>query len=71
MKATYEPGMKVTYERATKRAIVAFRGRITVLTDAFDSEDKAIAAAEAHCRHLGWNPKDQETPSKRHFRSLF
>ncbi len=58
MKPTYEPGMKVTYEPRSKRVVVAFRGRITVLPDPCETEAQAVAAGEAYCRRAGWNPAD-------------
>lgn len=70
MKRGYEPGMKITYDPKSKRVVVAFRGRITVLPDLFENEELAIAGGEHHCRLLGWNAQDKET-SKRKLRSLW
>lgn len=55
----YEPGMKFTYEKASGKVSVTFRGRIAVLAEAFASEDDARTAAEAYCRRLGWKGKEK------------
>ncbi len=69
VKSSYEPGMKINYDAGSKRAVIAFRGRITVLPDTLETEAEAIAAGERHCRQLGWVPAD--AVHKQHFRSLF
>lgn len=56
MKHTYEPGMKVRFEPRSKRVVVSFRGKITVLPEPYETEDQAVAAGESHCRRAGWNP---------------
>lgn len=71
MKSSYEPGMKISYDPGTKRVVVAFRGRITVLPDTAETEAAAIAAGERHCHNLGWAPSDKDSTRKKHFRSLF
>lgn len=71
MKASYEPGMKINYDAGSKRAVVAFRGRITVLPDTLETEAEAVAAGERLCRQLGWIPTDSASGHKKHFRSLF
>ena len=70
VKRSYEPGMKVTYDASSKRVIVAFRGRISVLPDAYESEAQGTAAGEFHCRTLGWNPQARPHQA-RPFRALF
>jgi hypothetical protein len=58
VKPIYEPGMKITYEPRSKRVVVAFRGRITILPESCETELQAVAAGESHCRRAGWNPAD-------------
>jgi hypothetical protein len=70
VKSTYEPGMKISYDKISKRVVVAFRGRITVLPETYDVEETGIAAGEGHCRHLGWRPLERVKPA-RQLRSLF
>lgn len=48
--------MKVNYDPESKRVIVAFRGRITVLPDPVDGEAAALKVGEAYCREHGWTP---------------
>ena len=67
VKKAYEAGMKISYAAKTQRVIVAFRGRITVLPDTYESEEKGISAGENHCRCLGWNPNEHG----KKMRSLF
>lgn len=57
--SSYEPGMKITYDPISQRVVVAFRGRIVVLPETYENEPSARAAAEAHCRRLGWVPLDK------------
>lgn len=71
MKSSYEPGMKISYDPGTKRVVVAFRGRITVLPDTQETEAAAITAGERHCQKLGWVSSDTDSIRKKHFRSLF
>lgn len=52
----YETGMKVTYDKLSRRVVIAFRGRITVLPGLFDNETAGIAEGEAYCRRHGWSP---------------
>ena len=70
MKNTYEIGMKINYDPVSKRAVVAFRGRITVLPIAYETESEAFAAGESHCRSLGWAPAPRKDV-QRGFRSLW
>jgi hypothetical protein len=56
LKAIYETGMKVVYDQSSKRVVVSFRGRITVLPESFDNESDAVKAGEHYCRQNGWNP---------------
>lgn len=65
VKSAYEPGMKLSYDETTKRVVVAFRGRIAVLPDTYENEERAIAAGELHCRRLGWNPEVREKPARK------
>lgn len=69
MKRSYEPGMKISYDPSSKRVVVAFRGRITVLPDTFDSEALGTEAGEFHCRSHGWSPADHT--GKISLRTLF
>ena len=71
VKPTYEPGMKISYDRTSKRVIVAFRGRITVLPESYDSEENGIGAGESHCRRLGWTPQLHGKSERNTLRSLF
>ena len=70
MKPTYEPGMRITYDATSKRVVVAFRGRISVLPETYESEDKGTAAGEGFCRHQGWKPQDQDKRDRK-FRSMW
>jgi hypothetical protein len=69
MKSNYEPGMKVTYDPVSKRVVISFRGRITVLPEDCASEPEAIMAGEQHCRKLGWSP--EKGAIRRSVRSLW
>lgn len=71
VKKPYEPGMKVTYDPASRRVVVAFRGRITVLPETYETEAQGTAAGESHCRSHGWNPGEQAHSLKRPLRTLF
>ena len=62
MNSTYETGMKVNYDSTSKRVVIAFRGRITVLPGNYATEDEAVKAGELFCRTHGWVPSD---PSQR------
>jgi hypothetical protein len=53
----YEPGMRITYDSASREVIVAFRGHLLRLPGPFSSEDDAIKAGEAYCRSRGWDDK--------------
>jgi hypothetical protein len=54
----YETGMKITYEPRSKTVIVAFRGRLQVLSGPYENESEALAAGEAYCRLKGWSPAE-------------
>jgi len=69
MKPSYEPGMKINYDPVSKRVVVAFRGRIVVLPDSYESEPAGIAAGETYCHRQGWKPRDKKD-KKHKFRSL-
>jgi hypothetical protein len=71
VKPNYEPGMKIQYDPTSQRVIVAFRGKITVLPDTYDSEEKGIKAGEAHCHRHGWKPQDHGKTKKAYFKSWF
>lgn len=71
VKSSYEPGMRINYDADSKRVVIAFRGRITVLRGTSETEADAIAAGESHCRLLGWVPADNNSNRNKHFRSLF
>jgi len=49
--------MTITYDSISKRVVINFRGRITVLPDIYGTEADGLAAAEAFCRMKGWQPK--------------
>ncbi len=62
-KPDYEAGMKMLYDALSRRMVVSFRGRLTVLPDAYDNEAEALKAGERHCREHGWAPqKDKRAP---------
>lgn len=67
MRASYEHGMKITYDAVSRRVVVAFRGRIFVLQDRYDTEQAGVAAGESQCRRLGWQPQDAGK-ARRHVR---
>jgi hypothetical protein len=64
MKPTYEAGMKITYDATSKRVVVAFRGRISVLPGNYESETDGIKAGELYCRQHGWVPSDPSGKKK-------
>jgi hypothetical protein len=68
---TYEPGMKITYDQTSKRVVVAFRGRITVLPETYETDVEGLKAGEKFCRKQGWNPAEQGKPKKTFFKSWF
>jgi hypothetical protein len=57
----YEPGMRITFDPATKRARVAFRGRLIELPGSFDTELDAVRAGEEHCKRNGWVERPEPT----------
>jgi len=63
--------MKITYDPTSKRVVIAFRGRISVLPDAYESETQGLAAGEFHCRKLGWTTRTHTQTANNAFRSLF
>lgn len=63
--------MKISYDATSKRVVLAFRGRITVLPGTFETEAEGTEAGEFHCRTLGWKPHDQARDAARRVRSLF
>ena len=65
MPRSYETGMKVNYDPDTGRVIVAFRGRIVVLPEQFDSECAGVAEGENYCRRNGWSPGEHDRSSRR------
>lgn len=71
VKRTYEPGMKISYDAVSKRVIVAFRGRITVLSGTFETEAEGTEAGEFHCRTHGWKPNDHAHADAKRVRTLF
>jgi hypothetical protein len=71
MNPTYEPGMKITYDQTSKKVVVAFRGRITVLPEICETEEDGLKAGEKFCRGQGWKPDEQGKPKKTFFKSLF
>jgi hypothetical protein len=62
--------MKISYERNSKRVIVAFRGRIMALPESYEDEESGIRAAERHCRLLGWNPEERKKSRNKFFRTM-
>jgi hypothetical protein len=46
--------MKIAYDQNTRKATVAFRGKLTVLPNEFCSEAEATRAAEKYCEGQGW-----------------
>lgn len=71
VKRSYEPGMKVSYDPASKRVVVAFRGKITVLPGTFETEIEGTEAGEVHCRLHGWQPSDKIHAAAKRVRSVF
>lgn len=71
VKPSYEHGMKITYDPGTKRVVLAFRGRITVLPDVYETEALGAAAAELYCRSHGWKPTEQGSTGAKRLNSLF
>jgi hypothetical protein len=69
MKQTYETGMKVAYDAASKRVVVSFRARISVLPGTYESEAAGVEAGESFCRKHGWRPSAPTRP-KTPFQSL-
>ena len=67
----YEPGMKIVYDAASKRVVVTFRGRITVLPEACESAAEATAAGERFCRLQGWMPNSPEPRNKGRIRTAW
>jgi hypothetical protein len=63
--------MKIKYDSTSRRVVVAFRGRITVLPETYDSEEKGIKAGEAHCAQRGWKPQDHIKKKNPHLKSWF
>jgi hypothetical protein len=55
----YEPGMQIVYDVLKKGVLFEFRGLSYYLPGPFPNQKAAIAAAENHCRTLGWEPKRQ------------
>lgn len=65
-KTDYETGMKMLYDPISRRMVVSFRGRLTVLPSTYDDEAEAIEAGELHCREQGWAPqKDKQAGAVR------
>jgi hypothetical protein len=58
----YEPGMNFTYDEVSGKVSVAFRGRVTVLSATYATENYARAAAESYCKRQGWNGKENSDP---------
>ncbi|TAK98615.1 MAG: hypothetical protein EPO08_18675 [Rhodospirillaceae bacterium] len=49
--------MRVSYDRASMKVTVSFRGRIKMIDGTYASESEAISAGEMYCRRLGWQPE--------------
>jgi hypothetical protein len=61
MNAGYEPGMRVSYDAASKLVTVTFRGRVLTLKGEYETEREGIKAGEDHCRRHGWSEKPTPT----------
>ena len=62
----YEPGMRITFNDATKAVAVAFRGRLITLSGPYPTREPAIRAGEDYCRKQGWidrSPDDRSGQS--------
>ncbi len=60
-KPEYETGMKIVYDAATRRVVVSFRARVSVLPGTHDTESEAVKAGEAYCRQHGWKPDEMKS----------
>jgi hypothetical protein len=69
MTQRYETGMRITFDRQSKTATVAFRGRLIRLSGQFADESAAISAGEDYCRSLGWIEKPAATAGRSLLRS--
>ncbi|MCV9965690.1 hypothetical protein OIU34_27840 [Pararhizobium sp. BT-229] len=49
--------MTIVFDVLSKSVLIVFRGKITILPGPFQDKKAAIAAAEEHCRKLGWSPE--------------
>jgi hypothetical protein len=56
VKPEYESGMKIVYDGTSRRVVVSFRGRISVLPEACGTPEEGVAAGESYCRNHGWVP---------------
>lgn len=52
----YESGMSIVFDVLSKSVVIVFRGEVIMLPGPFQDRKAAIAAAEDHCRKLGWRP---------------
>ena len=55
--ASYEAGMRISYDADSRRVRLTFRGRIIDLPARCTSEAEAIRAGEAYCWYHGWRPR--------------
>ncbi len=69
--ANYEPGMKIVYDAPSKRVVVSFRGRITVLPEPCDTVAEATAAGERFCSLQGWSPHPSPSQGKGSMRTAW
>jgi hypothetical protein len=53
--------MRISYDKASRKVTVSFRGRITAIDGLFASEADAIRAGEIFCWKLGWHPEEKST----------
>ena len=47
-KPEYETGMKIVYDAATRRVVLSFRARVSVLPGTHDTESEAVKAGECN-----------------------
>ena len=62
--ASYEPGMRITHDRITKKVTLTFRGRMIDLPWRCETPEQAAHAGEAYCWQRGWRPKSEPARSR-------
>jgi len=58
---SYEPGMRISYDAASKLVTITFGGRVITLNGEYETERDAVKVAEDHCRRNGWIEKPTPT----------